>query len=363
VEARVPRVEAFGAERSGQRRAAAIEQAHGGGDAGGGADERDRVIDAAEVHAAGAEQPVQGGGRTGGIPPAETRGRQAIVAGVHVCLRKVDPDLIWDLFERHGVSYYTGAPTVQIGRAAHPKACRCDRQVTAIVAGSPPSPTLIARLRQLNFRPLHVYGLTETYAPATVCEWHQEWDASPEDEQARLLARQGQPYLGADPVRVVDAAMMDVPRDGRTMGEVVMRGNTVMRGYFRDPEGTATAFEGGWFHSGDLAVMHPDGSIELRDRKKDIIISGGENISTIEVEQILARHPAVLECVVIAIPDEHWGGAPQGVRRAQAGRAGDGGRGHRLLSRQPRPFQVPGCGRVWRPAEDLDWHGPEICPV
>ena len=233
------------------------------------------------------------------------------VAGVHVCLRKIDPELIWDLFDSYGVSHYTGAPTVQISLAAHPKARRCDRQVTAIVAGSPPSPTLIARLRQLNFRPLHVYGLTETYAPATICEWHLEWDASPEDEQARLLARQGQPYLGANPVRVVDAAMVDVPRDGQAMGEVVMRGNTVMRGYFRDPEGTATAFEGGWFHSGDLAVMHPDGSIELRDRKKDIIISGGENISTIEVEQILARHPAVLECVVIAVPDEHWGERPK----------------------------------------------------
>jgi acyl-CoA synthetase (AMP-forming)/AMP-acid ligase II len=130
------------------------------------------------------------------------------VAGVHVCLRKVDPELIWDLFESYGVSHYTGAPTVQIALAAHPKARRCDRQVTAIVAGSPPSPTLIARLRQLNFRPLHVYGLTETYAPATVCEWHREWDASPEDEQARLLARQGQPYLGVDPVRVVDGAMV-----------------------------------------------------------------------------------------------------------------------------------------------------------
>jgi fatty-acyl-CoA synthase len=166
-------------------------------------------------------------------------------------------------------------------------------------------------MKALNIRPIHVYGLTETYGPYTVCEWHTEWNQLSDVEQARLLARQGQNNVVADAVRVVDEQMNDVPRDGRTMGEVVMHGNTVMKGYFEDPAATAAAFEGGWFHSGDLAVSHPDGYIELRDRKKDVIISGGENISTIEVEQVIAQHPAVMECAVIAIPDEKWGERPK----------------------------------------------------
>jgi fatty-acyl-CoA synthase len=233
------------------------------------------------------------------------------IAGTHVCLRKIDYDLIWDLIRVYGVTNYHAAPTVQISLATHPKAHRLDRLITAIVAGSPPSPTLLARLRALNIRPIHIYGLTETYAPATVCEWHREWDALPEEEQARVLARQGVPFLGVESVRVVDVAMHDVPRDGLTMGEVVMRGNTVTKGYHDDPEATAAAFTGGWLHSGDLAVMHPDGYIEVRDRKKDIIISGGENISTIEVEQTVVQHPAVLECAVVAVPDEKWGERPK----------------------------------------------------
>lgn len=233
------------------------------------------------------------------------------VAGTHVCLRKVDYDLIWDLIDAHNVTHYHGAPTVHLGIATHPKAHRLDRLVTLIVAAAPPSPTLLARLRTLNFRPIHIYGSTETYAPATICKWRREWAELPDDALARVLARQGVPYLGVESVRVVDEQMRDVPRDGQTMGEVVMRGNTVMKGYYRDPEATERAFVGGWFHSGDLAVMHPDGYIELRDRKKDIIISGGENISTIEVEQAIVRHPAILECAVIAIPDEKWGERPK----------------------------------------------------
>jgi fatty-acyl-CoA synthase len=180
-----------------------------------------------------------------------------------------------------------------------------------MVAAAPPSPTLLAQMRALGLRPVHVYGLTETYGPITVCEWHREWDALPVEEQARLLARQGQGYVTADLVRVVDDGMNDVPQDGATMGEVVMRGNNVMLGYFAQPDATAEAFRGGWFHSGDLGIWHPDGYIELRDRKKDIIISGGENISTIEVEQIFCRHPAVLECAVIGIPDDRWGERPK----------------------------------------------------
>ena len=180
-----------------------------------------------------------------------------------------------------------------------------------MLGGAPPSPALLARLRALNFRLVHVYGLTETYAPFTVRTQCQDWATLPVEEQDQLLARQGHARVVADPVRVVDAAMADVPRDGRTMGEVVMRGNIVMQGYYADPAATAEAFRGGWFHSGDLAVMHPDGAIELRDRKKDIIISGGENISTIEIEHALCAHSAVLECAVVAVPDDFWGERPK----------------------------------------------------
>ena len=232
-------------------------------------------------------------------------------AGTQVCLRKVDPALVWDLFEAYGVTHYNGAPTVHIALANHPAAHRLSHPLTVTTGGAPPTPTLLRRLRELNFRPVHVYGLTETYAPITVCDWHPEWATLPVEEQDRLLARQGQGRVVADPVRVVDEAMDDVPRDGETMGEVVMRGNIVMKGYHDDPAATKAAFFGGWFHSGDLAVMHPDGSIELRDRKKDIVISGGENISTIEVEQVLCAHPAVLEAAVVGIPDDYWGERPK----------------------------------------------------
>jgi fatty-acyl-CoA synthase len=233
------------------------------------------------------------------------------VGATHVCLRKLDPGTVWDLFEQEGVTHYNGAPTVHIFLVNHPKAHRMEREITVTVAGAPPSPTLLGRMRELNLRPVHVYGLTETYGPYTVNEWHQEWNELPLSEQARLQARQGQGYVIADRARIVDEQMNDVPRDGQTMGEVVMHGNDVMKGYFNNPEATEAAFRGGWFHSGDIGVWHPDGYIELRDRKKDIIISGGENISTIEVEQVVAQHPAVLECAVVAIPDEQWGERPK----------------------------------------------------
>src|SRR5882724_11211731 len=233
------------------------------------------------------------------------------VGGTHICLRKVEPARIWELIESEGVTHYNGAPTVQIGVVNHPTAHRLAKPVTVTVAGAPPSPTLLAKLKELNLRPVHVYGLTETYGPHTVCEWHPEWDRLPPDEQAGLAARQGQGYAIFDLVRVVDEHMHDVPRDGETLGEVIMVGNNVAKGYFENPEATAESFRGGWFHSGDIGVWHPNGYIELRDRKKDIIISGGENISTIEVEQAVARHPAVLECAVVAIPDEKWGERPK----------------------------------------------------
>ena len=233
------------------------------------------------------------------------------VGGTHVCLRRVESARIWEMIDREGITHYNGAPTVQIGVVNDPKAHKLDRPVTVTVAGAPPSPTLLGKLKELGFRPVHVYGLTETYGPHTVCAWHEEWDALPAEEQARLAARQGQGYALFDLARVVDGNMNDVPRDGETLGEVVMAGNNVMKGYFEQPDATTEAFRGGWFHSGDIGVCHPDGYIELRDRKKDIIISGGENISTIEVEQCVARHQSVLECAVVAIPDDKWGERPK----------------------------------------------------
>jgi fatty-acyl-CoA synthase len=233
------------------------------------------------------------------------------VGGRHVCQRKIDPGAIWELIDREHVTHCNGAPTVWLSLITDPAAHRLEQEVTVTTGGAPPSPTLLERMDALNIRVVHVYGLTETYAPYTVCESQQAWQSLPGAQRARLLGRQGVHNIIADRIRVVDEQMCDVPDDGEAMGEVVMRGNNVMKGYFNDPDGTATAFTGGWFHSGDIAVMHPDGYIELRDRKKDIIISGGENISTIEVEHTICRHPAVLECAVVAIPDEKWGERPK----------------------------------------------------
>jgi fatty-acyl-CoA synthase len=239
----------------------------------------------------------------------------------HVCLRKVEPAAIWELIDREGITHYNAAPTVHLGVVTHPAAHRLERELTATIGGAPPSPTLLARMVALNFRPVHVYGMTETYAPYTVSEPQEAWAHLDDDDRAALLGRQGVHNIVSDPIRVVDDDMHDVPRDGETMGEVVMRGNNVMKGYFDAPEATEAAFKGGWFHSGDIGVIHPDGYIEIRDRKKDIIISGGENISTIEVENTICRHPAVLECAVIAVPHEKWGERPKAfvTLRADAG--------------------------------------------
>ena len=233
--------------------------------------------------------------------------------GTHVCLRRVEPALVWQLVQQEGVTQFNAAPTVLIALANHPAAqsLQLQRPLSVMTAGAPPSPTIIAQMESLGARIVHVYGLTETYGPHTVCEIQPHWAALDTEAQARLKARQGQGYPIADLVRVVDDELRDVPADGQTLGEVIMRGNNIMKGYYQNPEATAEAFRGGWFHSGDLGVMHPDGYIELRDRKKDIIISGGENISTIEVEQAVARHPDVLEVAVIAIPDDQWGEVPK----------------------------------------------------
>jgi len=184
--------------------------------------------------------------------------------------------------------------------------------VRGLTAGAPPAADTIGRIEgELGWTVTHVYGLTETYGPHVYCQMQPGWEDLDVEGRAEVMARQGVPYHIATHLRVVDADMNDVPDDGETMGEVVMRGNNVMQGYFEDPEATAEAFAGGWFHSGDLGVMHPDGYIELRDRKKDIIISGGENISTIEVEHTVVSHEAVLECAVVAVPHEKWGEVPK----------------------------------------------------
>jgi fatty-acyl-CoA synthase len=234
------------------------------------------------------------------------------VAGTHVCLRQVEPARIWELFESENITHYCAAPTVQVPLANDENAHELDRQITACIAGYVPSPALLEQLMELNIRPLHIYGLTETYGPITVNilreEERQEKDTG---DQAMLLSRQGQAYVTADLVRVVDDDMNDVPKDGETMGEIVMRGNMVMMGYLDNEEETNEAFEGGWFHSEDLGVWHPDGYIEVQDRDKDIIISGGENISTIEVEQTIEEHPAVMEVAVTSMPDEYYGERPK----------------------------------------------------
>ncbi|MGO9819944.1 MAG: AMP-binding protein [Solirubrobacteraceae bacterium] len=246
------------------------------------------------------------------------------VAATHVALRAVDPEVVWQLIDDEGVTHYNGAPTVHLMVINHPKAHRLEQQVTAMVAASPPSPTLLARMAELNFQIVHVYGLTETYGPITVSPTQDGWKELPVEQRATLLARQGQAYPSADLIRVVDPDMRDVPRDAETMGEVVMRGNNVMSGYFADKGATEKAFGGGWFHSGDLAVWHPDGNIELRDRSKDIIISGGENISSIEVEQTICAHPAVLECAVIGIPHQRWGERPKAFVTLNGGATASG---------------------------------------
>jgi fatty-acyl-CoA synthase len=241
--------------------------------------------------------------------------------GTHVMLRRIDPAEILGRIRTHGVTHLNGAPTVLLLIAEAPQArgVRFDPPIRVATGGSPPSPTLLARMEAMGVRVTHLYGLTETYGPHLFCELQPGWDGLDAPTRARLVARQGVPYHVAAYVRVVDEQGNDVPADGRTLGEVVMRGNNVMAGYFEDPDATAQAFAGGWFHSGDMGVLHPDGYVELRDRKKDIIVSGGENISTIEVEHALAGHPAVLECAVIAVPDEKWGEVPKAFVTLRSG--------------------------------------------
>jgi fatty-acyl-CoA synthase len=233
--------------------------------------------------------------------------------GTHVMLRAVDPVKIRALIDAEGVTHFNGAPTVllMIAESEAFRGARFEPKLRVATGGAPPSPTLLRRMEELGVRVIHLYGLTETYGPHVYCEMQRDWEDLDVEGRARVMARQGVPYHHAVHLRVVDEELRDVPADGASMGEVVMRGNNVMKGYFEDPDATAQAFRGGWFHSGDIGVLHPDGYIELRDRKKDIIISGGENISTIEVEHTVVKHPAVLECAVVSMPHEKWGEVPK----------------------------------------------------
>ncbi len=235
------------------------------------------------------------------------------LAGTHVCLRRVEAEPVYRAIAEDGVTHFCGAPVVLNMLANAPAGQRRElpRRVEAMTAGAPPPATVIEAMEAAGFRITHVYGLTETYGPDVVCAWNGDWDALPASDRAGLKARQGVAYPVQEDIMVADGGTLEpVPQDGETMGEVMHRGNIVMKGYLKNPQATEEAFAGGWFRSGDLGVWHADGYVELKDRSKDIIISGGENISSIEVEEVLYRHPAVLEAAVTARPDDKWGERP-----------------------------------------------------
>ncbi|CAN0927404.1 Butanoate--CoA ligase AAE1 [Linum grandiflorum] len=236
----------------------------------------------------------------------------AAMGGTNICLRNVSASGIFDRITRHQVTHMGGAPTVlnMIVNAPASEKKPLPGKVSVMTGGAPPPPQVLYKMEELGFNVTHSYGLTETYGPGSVCTWKPEWSSLPQDQQAKIKSRQGVQHLGMEDIDVKDpTTMKSVPSDARTMGEVMFRGNTVMSGYFKNKEATDEAFKGGWLRSGDLGVKHPDGYIELKDRSKDIIISGGENISTIEVESVLFNHPAVLEAAIVGRPDEHWGEA------------------------------------------------------
>ena len=238
----------------------------------------------------------------------------SLVAGTHVCLRWVRAKQIWDALADEGVTHLCGAPIVMSTVLNAPDEDKRDlagRIVEFFTAAAPPPEAVLAAMKEAGFNVTHLYGLTEVYGPAVVNDWKREWDARTPAEQAALKARQGVRYVALEDLAVLDPqTMQPVPADGETLGEVMFRGNVVMKGYLKNPAATAEAFAGGWFHSGDLGVMHEDGYIQLKDRSKDIIISGGENISSIEVEDVLFKHPEVMAAAVVARPDEKWGETP-----------------------------------------------------
>ncbi|WP_422021035.1 acyl-CoA synthetase [Roseibium sp.] len=236
----------------------------------------------------------------------------SVVAGTHVCLRWVRPKAMWDLIADEGVTHLCGAPIIMSTLLNAGDGKRdLDREVEFFTAAAPPPESVLAAMKTAGFNVTHLYGLTEVYGPAVVNDWKGEWDSLPLEQQAQKKARQGVRYVALEDLTVLNPETMEpVPADGQTIGEVMFRGNVVMKGYLKNTEATDEAFKGGWFHSGDLGVMHPDGYIQLKDRSKDIIISGGENISSIEVEDVLYKHPDVQAAAVVARPDEKWGETP-----------------------------------------------------
>ncbi|WP_349358252.1 acyl-CoA synthetase [Stappia sp.] len=249
----------------------------------------------------------------------------SVVAGTHVCLRWVRQKPIWDALADEGVTHLCGAPVVMSTILNTPDADKRDlagRAVEFFTAAAPPPEAVLAAMKDAGFNVTHLYGLTEVYGPAVVNEWKADWDGLAGADQAALKARQGVRYVALDGLTVMDPeTMTPVPADGETLGEVMFRGNVVMKGYLKNPDATAKAFAGGWFHSGDLGVLHPDGYIQLKDRSKDIIISGGENISSIEVEDVLFKHPDVIAAAVVAKPDDKWGETPCAFVETRAGTA------------------------------------------
>jgi fatty-acyl-CoA synthase len=267
------------------------------------------------------------------------------IVGTHVCLRQVRAEPIWNALADEDVTHLCGAPIVMslMISAQDSEKRDLDRVVQFFTAAAPPPEKLLADMKTAGFEVTHLYGLTETYGPAVVNDWHGEWSALRAEEQAQLKARQGVRYLALEGLDVLDPdTMRPVPRDGRTIGEVMFRGNVVMKGYFRNPESTQKAFAGGWFHSGDLGVMHPDGYIQLKDRSKDIIISGGENISSIEVEEALYRHPAVEVAAVVAMPHEKWGETPCAFVELAAGQQAEESMLRVWCRERLAPYKVPG---------------------
>jgi fatty-acyl-CoA synthase len=244
------------------------------------------------------------------------------IGGTHVCLRKVVAEDIYRLIETEKISFMCAAPAVMITMTSYPKIedIEIKHRLQVNTAGAPPAPTVIQNMEAIGIEVVHCYGLTEVYGPHSKCEWQPHWDDLSAEEKAKLKARQGVPYVTAMYMDVVDPeTMKPVPRDGETLGEIVMRGNNVMLGYYKDPEATAKAFKGGWFHTGDLAVMHPDNYVQIMDRKKDIIISGGENISTVEIENVIYQHPKVLSVAVVSVPDAKWGEVPKAFVEVKSG--------------------------------------------
>ena len=236
------------------------------------------------------------------------------MGGTHVCLRKVEPREIYRLIEEKGVNRLCAAPTILIAMSAHAREndTQLSHGVEIMTAGAPPAPAIIENMESIGANITQTYGLTEVFGPHSICIWQDEWNELSPGEQAKIKARQGVPYVLAEYMDVVDPSTMEpVPRDGETLGEIVMQGNNVMLGYYKDEKATAEAFRGGWFHSGDLAVIHPNNYVQIMDRQKDIIISGGENISTVEIENTLYTHPAVMEVAVIPVPDPKWGEVPK----------------------------------------------------